>query len=485
MTAKACRSAPLLSICTTLLLAGCGSTREGSSRGEHEDVQRELMQTLLEADLVTPTAEFDEDAYYEELARLYSTQVEQDPDAGATPEGDRQGEGESDAGFEHEPELNPYQEFGKRIVWYKESGFVMKPFSFPLGQGLKAQRLLVDHGFFHVWGDPVNNEDFPDPDQAQPPDSIVAHLIEGYDAEAYSPPRGPGLVPPAAVALSDWLLVKARPEVLRKVRSFLHAFLVDVRQIEIEAKIVEVVTSNTFDYGIRPIDDSTPIFGLPNPGTLVNSLDFSFPNTTDSAEAVFGLSAVFDGVQFNALLELVAEEEHVSIISRPKVAVREGARAEIVNITQVAFFTLTQINANGNITSQLTFRDTGVQMYVVPRVIGRDTVILNIDVEVSQQTGTSVTFVQGDGDNTSVIAIPSFATRRATTTVRLRPGQAVILGGLITERTLERESKIPILGDIPLLGYLFKSSFQEREQTNVLFFIRPRILQGIDLNTDF
>ena len=483
MTAKARRPHALLSICVILHLAGCGSTRENSSEGAHEDVHQELMETLLEADLVTPAEEFDEDAYYEELARLYATEGDDLPGAGADVGAAADGQEELDGGFEQEPELSPYQEFGKRIVWYKESGFVMKPFSFPLGQGLKAQKLLVDHGFFPVHGAPLNDTNYPEGVQA--PDSIIAHLIEGYDAEAYSAPRGPGLLPPTPVALSDWLLVTARPEILREVRSFLHAFLVDVRQIEIEAKIVEVATTDTFDYGIRPIDASTPIFGLPSPGTLVNSIDFSFPNIADTAEAVFGLSAVFDGVQFNALLELVAEEENVSIISRPKVAVREGARAEIVNITQVAFFTLSQINANGNLTSQLTFRDTGVQMFVVPRVIGRDTVILNIDVEVSQQTGTSVTFVQGDGADTSVIAIPSFATRRATTTVRLRPGQAVILGGLITERTLERESKVPILGDIPLLGYLFKSTFQEREQTNVLFFIRPRILQGIDLNPDF
>ena len=75
--------------------------------------------------------------------------------------------------------------------------------------------------------------------------------------------------------------------------------------------------------------------------------------------------------------------------------------------------------------------------------------------------------------------------RIARTIVRLDPGEAVILGGLISERTLDRERGIPFLMDIPILGYLFKSRFQETQQTNVLFFIRPRILQGIDLNPDF
>ncbi len=61
----------------------------------------------------------------------------------------------------------------------------------------------------------------------------------------------------------------------------------------------------------------------------------------------------------------------------------------------------------------------------------------------------------------------------------------MILGGLITERNAESVRKVPFLGDIPVLGMLFRSKFTRREQTNVLFFIRPRILQGIDLNREF
>ncbi len=61
----------------------------------------------------------------------------------------------------------------------------------------------------------------------------------------------------------------------------------------------------------------------------------------------------------------------------------------------------------------------------------------------------------------------------------------MILGGLISERTVEREKKVPLLGDIPLLGILFRSTYKRTEKTNVLFFIRPRILRGTDLNRPF
>ena len=105
--------------------------------------------------------------------------------------------------------------------------------------------------------------------------------------------------------------------------------------------------------------------------------------------------------------------------------------------------------------------------------------------EASQQSGNQVTFVAGGAENPEALSVPIVSTRAANTVVYLQPGQAVILGGLISERTVERTRKTPLLGDIPLLGYFFKSKFDAKEQTNVLFFIRPRILQGTDLNREF
>jgi type II secretory pathway component GspD/PulD (secretin) len=125
-------------------------------------------------------------------------------------------------------------------------------------------------------------------------------------------------------------------------------------------------------------------------------------------------------------------------------------------------------------------------MYVIPRVVGEDTVILNIDIEASAQSGTAVAFTQqGSSSTNAVVTVPQIASRRATTVVRLEPGQAVVIGGLISSRTLDRESKVPFFGDIPIVGNLFKSKFQETEKTNILFYIRPRVLQGGDLNAAF
>jgi type II secretory pathway component GspD/PulD (secretin) len=234
------------------------------------------------------------------------------------------------------------------------------------------------------------------------------------------------------------------------------------------------------------VDGVTPIFGLPNAGSLIHSVDFSFGNTVDVGEAIFGVSAVFDGVQFNALLEMISTDESAAIISQPKVAVREGARAELIEVQQTPVMKLNSINANGQFTWTISFRDVGVQLYVVPRIIGSNTLILDVDTEVSQITGTAATFIVTDPNgSSSTVGIPEVAKRKATTTVRLDAGQGLVIGGLISERTLQREKKVPVLGDLPLLGSIFKSHYQVQERTDVLFFIYPRILQGIDLNSDF
>ncbi len=457
---------PLGAALVACLLGGCRSAPE-----EELTADTELIELLSQGDSIEPAEDFDADAYLEELTAEYAVGEEGLPWLEAA---------------EQEDELSPWQEFGTRIQVYRDSGFVMKPYYFPVGVGAKVKELLRTYSGIpvHAHFDGLELAQIQRPEGPQPLDSVVLHLVPGFDKEAFSSPRSQAVDRPQSIPLSDMLVVTAMPAELRRVEHFIETFVADVRQIEIEAKIVEVGTRRTLDYGIRPIDRTTPIFGLPNPGTLVNSIDFSFGNTVDSPEAVFKVASVFDGVEFNALLDLVATSERVSIISRPKVAVREGARAEIRNTTRIPFFNLSAINANGNFTSTLSFQDVGVQMYVIPRIIGRDTIILNIDVEASQRTGTAVALTQGDGDNLSVVTLPEISRRKATTTVRLRPGQAVILGGLITERTLEREKKIPLLGDIPLLGNLFKSTLRQTQEVNVLFFIRPRILQGIDLDPE-
>ncbi len=442
-----------------LAMAFVGCRLPGSTPKERNAKINQDLLERLSAESLSPVEDFDEQGYFDELERLY---------ADSPPE-------EAGGDAESAPPINPYAILGA-TSWPVGGELFVKPYSFPKGMGASMLDLATIYADFPVV--PVREGAGLPPVADQDPASAVLDLRASFDSEAYNPPRKEAITTPKLVDISDWIFVRARPEVITKVEQFFDLFGAQKRQIEIEAKIVEVTTSDSLDYGIRPIDGDTPIFELPNSGSLVNQVGYSFGNTVVGGEALFGVRSVFDGVKFNALLELVADHENVSIISRPKVAVREGARADIVNTTNIPFFQIKSINSAGNFTTQLSFQSVGTQLYIIPRVVGDDTIILNIDIEVSQETGTAVTFAQG-GDGPE-ISVPEISTRVARTVVRLEPGQAVILGGLISERTATRETRLPLLADIPLLGNLFRSHLWVKEQTNVLFFIRPRILQGID-----
>jgi hypothetical protein len=463
------------------------SSGEPSPKERSAEINATWERILLESDTLTPVEDFDEAGYFDELEHLYARTPDTPAEVGDEPLPVVVVEPDAGKGPPEPLAIDPFLTFGERIWVDDETGFVTKPYTFPAGLGQRAMTLLSLYGDFEIpaEGGVVVNGAGLKPIQEQGLAEAVLDLRLGFDGEPYSSASGATLTSSKFIPLSDWLFVRAQPEVLLKAERFIEMFSARVRQVEIEARIIEVSTSDSFDYGIRPVNPTTPIFGLPNQGAFANSIDFSLGNTVDSGEAIFGVSAIFDGVEFDALLEIVSNHEDVSIMSRPKVAVREGGRAEFVNIDEVPYYTLGGLNANGTFTATLKTVPVGVQMYVIPTIIGEETVLLNIDIRASQVTGTAISLSQGGDDSLGFISIPSISARRASTTVRLEPGEAVVLGGLIAERTLERESKVPLLGDIPILGYLFKNRYEVTQQTNVLFYIRPRILQGMDLNPGF
>lgn len=444
----------------------CRSPRANSSRARQEQENLKHFQDLIQRGTLRPAKDFeDREAPFSKVEEQYADPLEPPSEAGQ--------EDRDWALAQEAIPPNPYLEFGEQIIVY-DDGRIMKPYPFPSGLGSKIHGLLLAYGNFPIH-DPATAEG------PQPPGSVVLDFRENWIVENWSDPRSGALEQGTAVTLGDMLFVTATPDLLAEVEHFINLFAANVRQIEIEAKIVEVTTRDSLDLGVRGVDALTPILGFPE-HTFVQAIDWSFPAEADPV-GLMSLSAVQDAVSINAVLEAVAQLENVSIISRPKVAVREGGRAEILNTQEIPYLQVTSVNDVGGFNANVEFREVGVQMYVIPRVVGTDTVVLNIDIEASQETGSAV--IAAVGSRSTPITNPTIGKRKARTIVRLEPGQAVILGGLISERTVERERKVPLVGDIPLLGYLFRSTSRSKEQTNVLFFIRPRILEGSDLNRPF
>ena len=391
------------------------------------------------------------------------------PDMGSTPEEVEAAEraAHSEPGPAIPPPFNPWSEFGPRILWNADRGLVTKPFTLPPSNSEGVETLIKTYGGFTLY-DPATGP--------QTATTVRFDLKLGFDHEWLATNlRGTPADKGESVPLLDWLIVTASPENLREVEYFIDTFVASPPQIEIEAKIVEWVIRDSFDMGAR--------FSADLPDKLFfEDIAFAFPNVEGSQEFFTSLGAVKNGVVYEGLIELLATFENVSIVSRPKVAVREGTKAMIQATDRIPYVEVTGVNSTGGLSTRLAFQEVGVRMFVTPRLAGTNQIALEIDVEASQQTGSIVTATTSTGEE---LTVPRLVNRKAQTQVYLRPGQAVILGGLVTDRTVDVQRKVPILGDLWGIGALFRSTFKSTEKVQVLFFIRPRILQGADLSREF
>ncbi|MCB9915816.1 MAG: type II and III secretion system protein [Planctomycetes bacterium] len=471
------RRSPVLFAALGLLLAlGCRSDQAQQQKKDRDRLTMEMFQELIREGTLRPVDSM-EDAFGGIQPDMGDTPEDYEKAAAARVEEARNEPRGADGVTEPQPPFveapfNPYARFGKRIRVHDATGLITKPYPMRSGVSQKVLDFMMKYGDFPLW----------DGQGQQPQDTVYFEIAPGFDTEFLAANlRGAGPQPGKDIPMGDWLVVTANREWLEEVEFFIDTFAAGPPQIEIEAKIVEWVTREGLDLGVG---DAMMQFG---PDTLVDSLEWSFPNNAgdlSGGEFLAGLGTIHDGVTYSALFEALSSFENVSIISRPKVAVREGIKAQIEAVEKLPYLKITSINNTGNIATAIDYQDVGVRLYVTPRLVGTGTIALQIDIEASQQTGSAVTF-QSAGGSAGFVDTPILATRSAETVVYLKPGQAVILGGLIAERTVEEERGIPILMDLPLLGYLFKSTYDATELATLLFFIRPRVLEGTDVLQDF
>jgi type II secretory pathway component GspD/PulD (secretin) len=417
--------------------------------------------------------------------------LEADPFALADPTSARQEPAEA----EPPRQQDPYIRFGERIIVRTGIGgqiFITKPFTMP---NAKAQRLVELMGALEPF--PFRSRPGLDPatGQAPPldPGVLEYQILASWDEEYYSNLKTPfdSSIPkaPEKVVLSDVIVVTAAYELLEQFEEFLDLFAAGgVPQIELEAKIIEVVESDQLDVGSR----ATVLFGDANfvtgagqnlPNAASGEKDFELlPGIKGTGtEAILGLGAVQSSLAFSALIEAIQSWDNVQIDSRSKTVVRAGGVAYIESTTEIPFAEIKTINADSDVTAATVYKKVGVQLYISPRLIGTKTLALDVHLVGSQQVGSQATFT---GNNVS-IEVPVIAYRTAKTVVYLEPGQTLVIGGLTTQRERELVTKVPLLGDIPLIGLLFRSKLKRTEKQHVLFAISPRILQYSDFAGEF
>jgi general secretion pathway protein D len=160
-----------------------------------------------------------------------------------------------------------------------------------------------------------------------------------------------------------------------------------------------------------------------------------------------------------------------NLISAPRVLTEDHKQAEINVGNVVPFPTGAQFNAFGQPTVTYDYRDVGIKMLVTPHVSQSDTIKLEIEQEVQEVTGFLEQNLGGTG-----FTVPLISNRNVKTTITVRDGQTLLIGGLISKRTTETLRKVPILGDIPLIQNLFRELRKEEAKTTLFISLTPHIV---------
>jgi type IV pilus assembly protein PilQ len=197
--------------------------------------------------------------------------------------------------------------------------------------------------------------------------------------------------------------------------------------------------------------------------TLTNLI--SLANTGGTAR---NLSAVFSASEFSVVLSALSQLQDTKVVSNPTIVTLNN-NAATINVGEerpIPSYTYSQERGTYEV-SGFTYRPIGIILKVTPQVNAAGTIRLSVDPEVSQST-RDATF-QG-------AAIPIVETRKVSTTVVLKDGYTMGIGGLLRSAANDSSSKIPVLGSLPLVGRLFSSKSLNQESTNLIIFITAKTI---------
>ena len=236
-------------------------------------------------------------------------------------------------------------------------------------------------------------------------------------------------------------------EVLEKSLAWLDS---PVRQIEIAAEIVQV--NNTIQEQLGVNWQANLLDGAQQ-GVVANAaLGIA------SAPISLGMTGRSGVVNLSATLDWLERNGSANIIARPKVVTSEGQSARIESGTEVPY----QVMNDDNLSVE--FRQAGLILEVTPEVKDATTLLLNLKIHQ-------------DSVGDMVNGVPSLETNRVQTQVEVNSGETLVLGGIFREEQLVTINKVPVLGDVPLLGGLFRQRTEQQEKRELLVFITPKLLK--------
>jgi general secretion pathway protein D len=268
-----------------------------------------------------------------------------------------------------------------------------------------------------------------------------------------------------ADATTNSLVIWAAPREYRKIRRALEQLDILPLQVLIEATVAEVTLTDELTYGVE---------------WFLQSGEFSFTLSRDSARQVRpqfpGFSALLAGTDVRVVLSALEQVTDVNVVSSPHLLVLDNQTARLQVGDQVPI-TVQQATAvtdpDAPIVNSIELRDTGVILSVTPRVNVSGLVILELEQEVSN-------VVESETRTSSEQATPTISTRQISSTVAIRSGETIVLGGLIQDNQNRSVSGLPFLARLPIVGALFGTRGRNLNRTELLVLLTPRVVRGVE-----
>jgi general secretion pathway protein D len=325
-------------------------------------------------------------------------------------------------------------------------------------------------------------------------EKILSKLVSQMNSVAIQQPKKGGKPPSKAMVVSDLernsLIILATGEQIKNIRSTVQKIDVPQAQVYVKARIIEINTDLASQIGVKYGFDGGKITskGLfsaaanlgasslnisPNLLGFLNTQTTQFDNngnaiTTENRPFKFddGISQVF---ALGAKLDLLKQNGAAHILSEPSVLCTNNKEASIQVGQTRSILTQAQqsTQGQGNIINNYSREDIGITLKVKPRLSSNNKVTLEIEAEIED-------ILPGSG---SAADRPTTTKRKVVTNAIVNNGETIILGGLMKNAGGKNSTKIPVLGDIPILGALFRSDADVDRQINVVIYITPYIVK--------
>jgi len=261
------------------------------------------------------------------------------------------------------------------------------------------------------------------------------------------------------------LLIKTAPANWERVKGVLTELDRQAPQVLIKVLMAEVTHDKSDDIGAQ-----LSILNLRSSGNgQSGGTNFSIPTGAGATGMVVQLLET----NFTATIRALEAEGKIDVLSRPYILASDNQLASVTVGQEVPFITRSQLTDAGLLNNTIDYRDIGILLDVIPHINPDGMVILDVAPEISTLLDSTVQVSEN-------VNAPLINKRSAQSRVSVRSGQTIVIGGLMQDKLNTTVNKVPLLGDIPYIGALFKRTQTDRSKTELLIFLTPHIATDPD-----